>query len=202
MKTTKKFIPYTPVTEKYSTLTPQDIDQLSKDDVIILEILKQFGSSHVLFFKEDETGRDFYAMQDEFSISTVKLALEPDTGVVHDAQIDVSKIVPSDLCIVEIENKDIPSDLLDDKSMTHKKYQYVNNVFSIVEKTENQKAIDERDRLMKIATTRITALVEAQDDGDITDAEKTELAALRQYRSLLRRADITELSKNFPAPPA
>ncbi|MBF4536220.1 tail fiber assembly protein, partial [Salmonella enterica subsp. enterica] len=36
-------------------------------------------------------------------------------------------------------------------------------------------------------TAKINQLVEAQDDGDITAAELSELTALREYRTKLRR---------------
>ncbi|HCC7945869.1 tail fiber assembly protein [Citrobacter freundii] len=50
----------------------------------------------------------------------------------------------------------------------------------------------ERDRRMALVTARITELTEAQDDGDITDAEQQELAALRDSRTKLRRLDLTK----------
>ncbi|EAS2404979.1 tail fiber assembly protein [Salmonella enterica] len=51
-------------------------------------------------------------------------------------------------------------------------------------------AADERDKLMASATARINQLVEAQDDGDITADELSELTALREYRTKLRRLDL------------
>ena len=52
-------------------------------------------------------------------------------------------------------------------------------------------AQSERDNLMTLATARINKLVEAQDDGDITDAELSEINVLREYRTKLRRLDLT-----------
>ncbi|ECC3000242.1 tail fiber assembly protein [Salmonella enterica subsp. enterica] len=48
----------------------------------------------------------------------------------------------------------------------------------------------ERDRRMAIVTARINELVEAKDDDDITAAELSELIALREYRTKLRRLDL------------
>ncbi|EBG8978845.1 tail fiber assembly protein [Citrobacter freundii] len=48
----------------------------------------------------------------------------------------------------------------------------------------------ERDRRMAIVTARINELVEAQDDDDITADELSELTALREYRTKLRRLDL------------
>ncbi|MDO3423028.1 tail fiber assembly protein [Citrobacter freundii] len=48
----------------------------------------------------------------------------------------------------------------------------------------------ERTSRMSMATLRINNLVEAQDDGDIADAELAELTALREYRTKLRRLDV------------
>ncbi|EAA5759857.1 tail fiber assembly protein [Salmonella enterica] len=52
-------------------------------------------------------------------------------------------------------------------------------------------AADERDKLMASATAKINHLLDAQDDDDITDDELSELSALREYRSKLRRLDLT-----------
>ncbi|EAR8794176.1 phage tail protein [Salmonella enterica] len=51
-------------------------------------------------------------------------------------------------------------------------------------------AADERDKLMASATARINLLLEAQDDGDIAADELSELTALREYRTKLRRLDL------------
>ncbi|EAU8777761.1 tail fiber assembly protein [Salmonella enterica] len=52
-------------------------------------------------------------------------------------------------------------------------------------------ATAERERRMSTVTARINELVEAQDDGDITSDELTELATLREVRTKLRRLDLT-----------
>ncbi|EDS1706010.1 phage tail protein [Salmonella enterica] len=49
----------------------------------------------------------------------------------------------------------------------------------------------ERDRRMSVVTAMISQRVDAQDDGDITDDELTELSELREYRAKLRRLDLT-----------
>ncbi|EBZ1215184.1 TPA: tail fiber assembly protein [Salmonella enterica subsp. enterica serovar Kiambu] len=61
-------------------------------------------------------------------------------------------------------------------------------------------AADERDKLMASATARINQLVEAQDDDDITAAELSELIALREYRTKLRRLDL-RYAPNVEWPP-
>lgn len=50
---------------------------------------------------------------------------------------------------------------------------------------------NKRDRRMAEATARIDWLDAAQKDGDITGEEEAELAALRAYRTALRRLDLT-----------
>lgn len=45
---------------------------------------------------------------------------------------------------------------------------------------------------MAAVTIRISALVEAQDDDDITSDEEVELIALRAQRTKLRRLDISK----------
>ncbi|SQA80837.1 Caudovirales tail fibre assembly protein [Citrobacter freundii] len=49
----------------------------------------------------------------------------------------------------------------------------------------------ERAHRMAEATARIDWLDAAQKDGDISGEEETELAALRAYRTSLRRLDLT-----------
>ncbi|EEJ2305218.1 tail fiber assembly protein [Salmonella enterica subsp. enterica] len=49
----------------------------------------------------------------------------------------------------------------------------------------------ERDKRMSVVTAMISQRVDAQDDGDITDDELTELSELREYRAKLRRLDLT-----------
>ena len=53
-------------------------------------------------------------------------------------------------------------------------------------------ATAERDRRMAVVTARINQLTEAQDDGDITGDELTELATLREVRTKLRRLDLSK----------
>ncbi|MGV4107580.1 tail fiber assembly protein, partial [Citrobacter freundii] len=53
-------------------------------------------------------------------------------------------------------------------------------------------ATAERDRRSAAVTARINELVEAQDDGDITSDELTELATLREVRTKLRRLDLSK----------
>ncbi|HBZ8706002.1 TPA: tail fiber assembly protein [Citrobacter freundii] len=61
----------------------------------------------------------------------------------------------------------------------------------------------ERTSRMSVATLRINNLVEAQDDGDIADAELAELTALREYRTKLRRLDVSNAPDvEWPAYPA
>lgn len=52
-------------------------------------------------------------------------------------------------------------------------------------------AVQRRDSEMALASARINALTDAQDDGDITPEEVEELAALREKRTRLRRLDLT-----------
>ena len=61
----------------------------------------------------------------------------------------------------------------------------------------------ERTSRMSALTLRINSLVEAQDDGDITDSELAELNALRECRTKLRRLDLSSAPDvEWPAFPA
>ncbi|EAM1083496.1 phage tail protein [Salmonella enterica] len=60
----------------------------------------------------------------------------------------------------------------------------------------------ERDKRMSVVTAMISQRVDAQDDGDITDDELTELSELREYRAKLRRLDLTSAPDiNWPEVP-
>lgn len=55
---------------------------------------------------------------------------------------------------------------------------------------------------MASVTTQINQLMEAQDDSDITATELLELTALREYRTKLRRMDLTAAPDiNWPVYP-
>ncbi|WP_336819372.1 tail fiber assembly protein [Cedecea sp. MMO-103] len=56
-------------------------------------------------------------------------------------------------------------------------------------------AEDERRLLMANAGERIDWLTAALEDGDISEAESTELEALRAYRTALRRLDLSVAPK-------
>ncbi|HBK3067015.1 TPA: tail fiber assembly protein [Citrobacter freundii] len=61
----------------------------------------------------------------------------------------------------------------------------------------------ERTSRMSAVTLRINHLVEAQDDGDITDSELAELNALRECRTKLRRLDVSNAPDvEWPSYPA
>lgn len=63
-------------------------------------------------------------------------------------------------------------------------------------------ATAERDRRSAAVTAKINQLMEAQDDNDITATELLELSALREYRTKLRRMDLTAAPDiNWPEPP-
>ncbi|EAP6208260.1 phage tail protein [Salmonella enterica subsp. enterica serovar Typhimurium] len=63
-------------------------------------------------------------------------------------------------------------------------------------------ATAERDRRSAAVAAKINQLMEAQDDNDITATELLELSALREYRTKLRRMDLTAAPDiNWPEPP-
>lgn len=135
---------------------------------------------------QSEDGLDFYDVLEAFS-AKFKLCIEPDTGVIHSVAEDVSTLYPVGFSIVETDN-------LPDGFNINGEWQFANGKVIPRIYTQNElmdMAIQKRDSLIQGASTKITALTDAQDDGDITESELTTLATLREYRTKLRRLDVT-----------
>lgn len=141
-----------------------------------------FNGVGIQYFK-DETGKDWFKHLPKFT-RQYSLAVENDTGIIRSISEDASKIYPVGLTVIDI-------DTLPDGCDISGAWLYKNEKIVPAPIDYLHIATLRRDSEMAAATLRITALVEAQDDGDITDAEKTALAAWREYRSALRRLDIS-----------
>ena len=158
-----KFTPYTPDT----TDRPKIID-----------------GQNVLFLQDDK-GNDWYDVIELFDESkTLKIGYDDD-GAVRTFSTNIHAFFPVNLSVAELPaTKDnLRVTLGDDWFYKDGKLQQIRNHLADAEA--------ERDRRMAKATARIDWLEAAQKDGDISADEETELAALRAYRTALRRLDLT-----------
>lgn len=135
-------------------------------------------------YLRDENGNDWYSVIDGFTPDTFKITYRDD-GLIIGCEIDASGLFPVDLSVVEIAPADVPAELCPDGSWFYKngKLQQIRDNLAQAE--------TERNNRMAEVTTRIDWLEDAQKDGDISVSEETELAALRIYRTELRRLDLS-----------
>ncbi|MEW9209448.1 tail fiber assembly protein [Citrobacter werkmanii] len=135
-------------------------------------------------YLRDENGNDWYSIIDGFIPDTFKISYRDD-GLIIGCEIDATGLFPVDLSVVEIAPADVPAELFPDGSWFYKdgKLQQIRDYLADAEKERNNRMAD--------VTTRIDWLEDAQKDGDISADEETELAALRAYRTALRRLDMS-----------
>lgn len=135
-------------------------------------------------YLRDENGNDWYSVIDSFSPDTFKISYRDD-GVITGCELDATGIFPVNLSVVEIAPADVPAELIPDGSWFYKngELQQIRDYLADAE--------TERNNRMAEVTTRIDWLEDAQKDGDISVSEETELAALRIYRTELRRLDLS-----------
>ncbi|MBW7618136.1 tail fiber assembly protein [Citrobacter portucalensis] len=146
-------------------------------------------------YLRDENGNDWYSVIDNFSLDTFKISYRDD-GLIIGCDLDATGMFPVNLSVVEIAPADVPAELFPDGSWFYKdgKLQQIRDYLADAE--------TERNSRMAVVTARITELTEAQDDGDITIAELEELSAMREYRTKLRRLDLTSAPDiTWPVPP-
>ncbi|MDM2913095.1 tail fiber assembly protein [Citrobacter sp. Cpo035] len=162
MQSFGKFTPYTPDT----TDRPKIID-----------------GQNVLFLQDDK-GNDWYDVIELFDESkTLKIGYDDD-GCVRTFTTNIHAFFPVNLSVVELPatKANLRVTLGDDWFYKDGKLQQIRDHLANAE--------SERDRRMAEATARIDWLDAAQKDGDISDEEEVELAALRAYRTALRRLDL------------
>ncbi|URR14726.1 tail fiber assembly protein [Citrobacter portucalensis] len=135
-------------------------------------------------YLRDENGNDWYSVIDGFTPDTFKISYRDD-GLIIGCELDATGIFPVNLSVVEIAPADVPAELIPDGSWFYKdgELQQIRDYLADAE--------TERNNRMAEVTTRIDWLEAAQKDGDISAEEETELAALRAYRTTLRRLDLT-----------
>lgn len=145
---------------------------------------QELSESCSIQFIHDDSGSDWYELQPFFNADTVKIQYDS-TGRIIAFDNDVSKLFPFGCSVVELEDIDIPDDFQPGS------FKYSDGEIIRIPIDYVALATSERDKRMAAITESINQLVEAQDDGDITDAELSELAALREFRTKLRRLDLS-----------
>ncbi|HAK6590649.1 TPA: tail fiber assembly protein [Salmonella enterica] len=163
MQSFGKFTPYTPDTSD----RPKIID-----------------GQNVLFLQDDK-GNDWYDVIELFDESTTLKIGYDDDGAVRTFSTNIHAFFPVNLSVVELPatKANLRVTLGNDWFYKDGELQQIRDHLATAEA--------ERDRRMAEATARIDWLDAAQKDGDITGEEEAELAALRAYRTTLRRLDLT-----------
>ena len=131
-------------------------------------------------YLRDNNGNDWYSVIESFSPDTFKISYRDD-GIIVACEKDASGLFPVNLSVVEVADTDIPD------GFQPGNFTYSNGVIAPVQVDYVALATAERDRRMAVVTARIKQITEAQDDGDITRAELSELSTLREVRTKLRR---------------
>ena len=115
---------------------------------------------------------------------TLKIGYDDD-GAVRTFSTNIHAFFPVNLSVAELPatKANLRVTLGDDWFYKDGKLQQIRNHLAVAEA--------ERDNRMEEVTARINWLEDAQKDGDISVEEEAELAALRAYRTALRRLDLT-----------
>ncbi|HII3566232.1 TPA: tail fiber assembly protein [Citrobacter freundii] len=162
--------------QRFGRFTPYTPDTTDRPKII--------DGQNVMFLR-DENGNDWYDVVDLFDESTTLKIGYDDDGCVRTFTTNIHAFFPVNLSVVELPatKANLRVTLGDDWFYKDGKLQQIRDHLADAEA--------ERDRRMAEATTRIDWLDAAQKDGDITGEEEAELAALRAYRTALRRLDLT-----------
>ncbi|EOZ9155382.1 tail fiber assembly protein [Citrobacter freundii] len=161
---------------KFSTYTPDDPNKP-----------KSIDGQNVMYLR-DEDGNDWYEVKALFDeLTTLKVGFD-DEGRVKTFSTNIHAFFPANLSVVELPatKANLSVTLGDDWFYKDGKLQQIRDYQAI--------AVAERDNRMAEATKRINWLEAAQEDGDITNEEETELSALRSYRTELRRLDLSHIT--------
>lgn len=136
-------------------------------------------------YLETEDGLDWYFHMSRFQPDTLKVCYD-ENNIIRSFSYQADRLFPQGLSVSEVAKKDVPDglDILGG-------WVFDNGKIVPLPVDDVAQAEKKRDAAMVTVTERITALVAAQEDNDITDSEEKELASLRAYRSALRRLDLS-----------
>lgn len=147
-------------------------------------VQRELSENCSIQFIHDESGVDWYILQKTFQDDTLKIQYD-NKGLIIAADDDVSKLFPIGCSVVELKRSDIPD------GFQPGQFTFDGGKISPVKIDYIAVATIQRDKCMAAATVRINQLVESRDDGDITVDEELMLVRLREYRSELRRLDLS-----------
>lgn len=157
-------------------------------------MLKNFSQyepeyKQVLFdavFLESEDGLDWYYHMSRFQSDTLKVCFDKN-NIIRSFSYQVDKLFPLGMSVSEVNKSDVPEGLNINGEWMFFEGGIIPVPFDYIKEAEKK-----RTDLMKGVSEQIDLLVSAEDDGDITDEEKSILARLREYRSALRRLDLSK----------
>lgn len=140
-------------------------------------------------FCEDDEGVDWYHRRGMFAPDTLKVIYDSQ-GYICMADIDACLLQnPVGLSVAEVDVQEVPANF--SERFRDGIWKYENGKIIPCPVRQLAIAMRMREKEMTELSSRITMLVEAQDDGNISDDELAELAALRARRTKLRRLDLS-----------
>ena len=151
------------------------------------------------FHYRNEDNVDWYAWSEGRKGLTGIIVAHDDDGVIIQYNRDITRIVPHNLYVAFVAEKKFPPEFFEgDQWHFSKRWKLVDG--AIVPNTAHLQMLNEveYETRMNGLSKRITALKEAAEDGDITDAEKEELTKLTELRIKLRRLDLANFDGNWP----
>ncbi|MGB3253698.1 tail fiber assembly protein [Buttiauxella gaviniae] len=157
-----------------------------KTSTDLTPVQQDLKESFNIEFCEDENGIDWYHCRAFFSPDTLKVTYDTNGRIIA-ASTDVTMLRPVNLSVAEISLSDVPPGF----DAVQGEWLFSQGEIIPVPVDAVAVATQQRDSEMTATTLRITALTQAQEDDDITLDEETELAALREYRTSLRRLDLS-----------
>ncbi|MBJ5867342.1 tail fiber assembly protein [Enterobacter quasiroggenkampii] len=158
--------------------------------MLTLKNLKQYTPEYyelmiqAVYF-QTEDGLDWYYHLRRFQNDTLKICFD-EKGIIRSFSYDADRLYPLNMSVTEIDKSEVPEGLNIYGEWMLEKGKIIPVPFDYVSQAEQK-----RTQLMKVASEKIDALVAASEDGDITEKEESTLARLREYRSALRRLDLS-----------
>ncbi|MBP1129397.1 MULTISPECIES: tail fiber assembly protein [unclassified Serratia (in: enterobacteria)] len=131
-----------------------------------------------ILYARDETGRDWYDCQADFSDETLKVMYD-DKGVIVCMSIDVTAIFPPGFSVAEVAISEVPPEACNDMTWAYRDGKVVKRVYS---QTEKRKMVQgEKERLI----TRVNQVTQTLSSklllGMATDEEKAKLRVWMDY---------------------
>ncbi|XGI81203.1 tail fiber assembly protein [Enterobacter hormaechei] len=143
---------------------------------------RELSEKFKVLFLNDEAGMDWYEYQKKFKDDTWKIAVDK-TGRIDSYSKDCSSIFPLNLIVVEVN--ELP------EYIDVKEPWFVNLETLFVYRDEKSLAeITKKNRIDDVSLAMLP-LIQAEEDNDLTEDESEKLKAYRQYRTELRRLDIS-----------